>query len=123
MKGKPLTESVAELKEAMGRYINARIGLVQVKLLDKFTKAGTFIITTVIIVIAVSFVLLLLALAFSYWYGERYGSISEGLIISAGFYIVLALLIYLFRKSLISNTIIRECAELFFEHKDKEPEE
>jgi hypothetical protein len=122
MKNKSLTENLAELNDIVKQYINARIRLLQVTLLDKFVRGGTFIVTTVIIAMAVAFILLLLTLAFSYWYGENYGSIVEGLLISAGFYAVLTLVIYWLRKPLISNAIVKGCSEMFFNEQDEEPE-
>ena len=115
MKNRSLTESLGELNEVVKQYINARIRLMQVVLLDKFAKGGTLLISAVIIVMAIAFIVFLLTLAFSYWYGQNYGSIIEGFLLSAAFYLIITLIIYWLRKPLITNRIIKESAEIFFE--------
>ena len=122
MKDKSLTDSLSELNDVVKQYVNARIHLVQVILLDKFTKAITFIIITVIIIMTASFVLLLLALAFSYWYSQSYGSLIEGFLISAGIYVVIMLIVFWLRKPLISNAIIKDFSKMLFNDQEKESE-
>jgi len=122
MNDRSLTDNLGELNEVIKRYINARINLVKIIVLDKLTKALTLIITAVLLFITISFVIILLTLAFCYWYSNKYGSMVDGLLISAGFYIFIILIIYWLRKPLISNTIIKVCAPLFFNDQEKEQE-
>ncbi|MCB0804987.1 MAG: hypothetical protein KDC05_04260 [Bacteroidales bacterium] len=119
-KNRSLTENLEELNDVVKSYINARIRLFQLIMLDKFAKAGTFIITSILVMISGAFILLLLTLAFSYWYGNTYGSLAEGFLISAGFFVIVTLIVYAMRKSFITNLIIRVISELF-NHQD-EPE-
>ena len=119
-KNRSLTENLRELNEVIKRYISARIRLFQLVMLDKFAKAGTFLITSVLVIISGAFILLLLTLAFSYWYGKTYGSLAQGFLISAGFFVLVTLIIYWLRKSFITNIIIRVMSELF--NNQDEPE-
>lgn len=123
MKHKPLTDNLAELNDIIKRYIKARIRLLQVILLDKLSKAGTLIITSIIVIMAIAFIILLLTLAFSFWYGEQYGSLMEGFLISAAFYVVITLLIYWLRKPIITNIIIRGLVEMFDNNDDDDDDE
>jgi len=122
MKNRSLTDSLAELSDVIKNYINARVRLFQVLLLNKISKAGTLIITAVIIIMAICFVLLLLTMAFSFWYAENYGSMAEGLLLSTVFYIVFTLIIYWLRKPIVTNILIRKLAELFYDDNEEDLE-
>jgi energy-coupling factor transporter transmembrane protein EcfT len=119
MKDKTLTKNLSELNHVIKSYIDARIDLWKINLLDKIVKSGTYFFTSVMVMLALSFVLLFATFAFSYWYGNVYGNIATGFLISAGFYIILGIVFYFFRKPIFSNNIIRNIAEIIFSEDDR----
>ncbi len=119
MKNKSLVENFSELRDLMKSYLDARIKLWKVLLLDKLTKAGTYFITLLTFIVVLACLLLLLLFAFSFWYGTVYGSIYKGFLISAALYAFLGVLLFLFRKQLFSNNIIKNLGKILF-NKDEE---
>lgn len=115
MKNTSLEKQVTELKIALTGYLEARLDLGKAILLEKMSKIGTYFLTIMSGVIVIASFLLLIAFAFSFWYGNTHGSIHKGFLISAGFYILIGILLFLFRKPLFSNNIISNLGKVLFE--------
>ena len=115
MKNSSLEKQVTELKTVLINYLEARLDLGKAILLEKMSKIGTFFLTIMSALIVIASFLLLLAFAFSYWYGNIYGSVHIGFLISAGFYVFVGILLFLFRKALFSNSIIQNLGKVLFE--------
>ncbi|MFO7670163.1 MAG: hypothetical protein R6W31_10930 [Bacteroidales bacterium] len=114
MKNKTLSENFSELNDVLKSYLAARVKLWKVLLLEKTTKAGTFIFTTLAILFSAFLCLFFLGLAFSFWYGETHGNISTGFLISTGFGLLLMALIYLLRKRIFARNILKNNKDLLF---------
>lgn len=120
MENHSLKENISELNSIIKSYIEARIDLWKVLLLEKVTKIGTYFFTVIAILITFLFTLLFLTFAFSFWFGNTYGNITTGFLISAGFFLLLALVIYWLRKPLFSNNIIKNIGSIIFsDHEDE----
>ncbi|MCB2197225.1 MAG: hypothetical protein KQH79_15300 [Bacteroidetes bacterium] len=119
MKNTSLEKQVTELKSVLMSYLEARLDLGKAVLLEKMSKIGTFFLTIMSFVIVIASFLLLLAFAFSYWYGNTHGSVHVGFLISAGFYVLVGIILFVFRKPLFSNSIIQNLGKVLF---DKESE-
>ncbi|MGW8316781.1 MAG: phage holin family protein [Bacteroidales bacterium] len=120
MENHSLKENISELNSIIKSYIEARIDLWKVLLLEKVTKIGTYFFTVIAVLITFLFTLLFLTFAFSFWFGNAYGNITTGFLISAGFFLILALVIYWLRKPLFSNNIIKNIGSIIFsDHEDE----
>ena len=122
MENNSLKENLSELNTIINRYIEAKIDLWKVLLLEKVTKIGTYFFTVIAVLVTFLFTLLFLTFAFSFWYGNAYGNITVGFLISAGFFLVLALLIYRLRKPLFSNNIIKNIGSIIFSDDEEKDE-
>ena len=109
-----LTEDIGELNIAVRNYVHARLDLIKLSVLDKAAKAVTIFY---VLMIVLFFSLLIVAVgvaAFAVWYGETYNDYVGGLLISGGALLVLAILLIVIGKRLLSNTIIRNVSKSFF---------
>ncbi|MDZ7739960.1 MAG: hypothetical protein U5K32_13025 [Bacteroidales bacterium] len=120
MNDKSLIENVHELSDVIKDYIEARIGLWKLGVIEKIARIGTYFLSTTLISIIILVALFLLTQAFVGWYDEAYGSSSVALLISAGFYIFLAIMIFLFRKQLLTNRIVKNTAEILFDEDEND---
>ena len=98
MKNTALEQQVTELKTVLTSYLEARLDLGKAIMLEKMSKIGTYFLSVMSGVIVIASFLLLIAFAFSFWYGSALGSIHVGFLISAGFYILVGILLFLFRR-------------------------
>mgnify|MGYP006279139207 CR=1 FL=1 len=118
MKKKTITENLEGLNESIVRYVNARIELLKLQLIENISKIGTFFLTSVFIFFSILLILILLAFAFSHWYANNYGTLSEGFLISVGFVVVIAIIVFLLRKPLFMNSIVRIVSKIIFQEKE-----
>ncbi len=120
MKNRSLVENISELNDVIKSFIEARLDIWKLTLLQKVTRLGTYLLSTIIIAIIILLVIVLLTFAFTQWYSITYGTLSEAYLIAAGFYIVLAVVVYFLRKSLFSNMMVRNIASIIFSDEDEE---
>ena len=120
MENNSLTQNLSELNTIVKSYVEAKFDLWKVLLLEKVTKIGTYFFTVITVLITFLFTLLFLTFAFSFWYGNTHGNITVGFLISAGFFLLLALLLYAFRKPLFSNNIIKNIGSIIFSDDEDE---
>ncbi|NJK97811.1 MAG: hypothetical protein HC905_25475 [Bacteroidales bacterium] len=115
-----LFESLSGLKDVLQNYVTARVNLWKIILIEKLARTGTAVITSVTVLTFTAFFILFLIFAFSFWYGEKYGSLAAGFLISGGFFLFLALIVILFRKPIFSGMLIKGLKSVLFSDNDKE---
>lgn len=122
MKNRSLVENVSELNDVIKSFIEAKLDLWKLIFLQKITRLGTFLLSTIIIAIVVLIVLVFLTFAFTQWYSNSFGTLAEAYLIGAGFYVLLGLIVYFFRRSIFSNMMVRNIASIIFSDEDDEKE-
>nr|WP_319399291.1 hypothetical protein [uncultured Carboxylicivirga sp.] len=110
-----LKDNISELNESVKDYMDVKVQLTKVNLLEKSSKVGTYFITSITLIITLLFCLLLLALAFSFWYGNM----VQGLLISVLFFAILAVIILLFKNKIIGDQVVRGLASIILDDDDK----
>ncbi|MFB6320467.1 phage holin family protein [Saccharicrinis sp. FJH54] len=118
MQQESFKENISELNDIIQGYLQARINLWKVEMLEKFTRIGTYFITTILVLVSLLMLLMLVSFAFSFWYGETHGSISEGFLISGGIYLIIIILGYFFRRQLFSNPLVKHLSSIIFNPKN-----
>lgn len=113
-----LQENFSELQEAVQSYINARLNYWKITLIEKTARAGTYLFSSVLVLFSALFVFLLLSFAFSYWFADHHGTMTQGLLISAGAFIVIVAIVYLLRRKLFANSIVKNIASIIYEDED-----
>lgn len=113
---KDLKSNLGELNASFKEYAQTKIDLLKLSLLEKTTKFTSYLFVFQIIV---KFAILIVgfgAATFAVWYGETYDNYVIGLLIATGLLIVLALIFILFRKQIITNSILRNFSEILMEN-------
>ena len=113
----PLRDSIDNLQEAVRRQVEAYFTLGKLQLIEYLAKVGTLLFTSLVLVILAAFFLLFVGFAFAFWYGARYGSVGQGLLIVACAWVVLGVLAYLLRGVIFSNPVVRKLWTIFFKKK------
>ena len=96
-----LSEQFKKLYEQAKVYLNLQVSYVRLHIAEYLIKFFSSMVLGMIIFLFLFFVLVFGSFAFAYWFGEHTGKWSLGFLIVAGFYLLLATLIFLFRKPLI----------------------
>jgi hypothetical protein len=106
------THHIDELFSEARHYVDTRTELLKLKVADKTSDIVSSTISGIIITLAILFFFSFLNIGVALWIGASIGSIYSGFFIVAGFYALVALIIYIFRdswlKSPVSNAIVRK---------------
>lgn len=98
------------LLEKVENYAKTTIDLIKLKAVDKLSVVVSNVVYGVILALLVFFFLLILNLALAFWVGSLLGETYLGFFAIAGFYVLLIIIILIFKKQLIkvplSNVII-----------------
>jgi hypothetical protein len=108
--GAPLRNAVEGIK----LYVAQQVAYNKLLLSKKMTELSARMVLFLLILGISGFVLLFLSFAFASWYEYHYGELYVGYLILAGIYLLLALVIYIFRKELIFNPIRKITGGILF---------
>ena len=106
------TVQVESLIEKAQRYGQTSIELLRLKAVDKSSEAVSTIASVWAVVVPVVFSSILLSIGLSIWIGEAMGKLFLGFFVVGGFFLTIALTIFLCRmrwiKRPLKNFIIRQ---------------
>lgn len=106
------TYHIEELFSEAGDYIETKTELWKLKVADKTSEIISSATSGILITVAFLFFFSFLNIGIALWIGDAIGNNYSGFFIVAGFYALVALIVYLCRdrwlKTPISNAIIRK---------------
>ncbi len=114
-----LTKNISEIFDLAQSFLLAKVDLWRLLLLEKLSKAGSYFLGSLILITIFAFCLMFLSFAFAFWYADKHGSLATSFILVAGFYLLLGILIFIFRKTIIARPIIKNLSEIIFEEDEK----
>jgi hypothetical protein len=92
---------VNELPVQIKKFINIRIDIISLHLSKKLYQGISTLALSAILSFALLFFLFFGSYSFIMWYADYYGRPSTAAFIVAGFYLLVALVVYAFRKTII----------------------
>ena len=112
---KNLTENLGELSGSAKSYVQAKIDLTKLTLLEKVTRFTSSLFTMIVVVLFSMLVIGFGAAAFAIWYGQTYNNYFEGALIAGGCLIILGLIFVLLRHKILTNPVLRNFSDILFE--------
>ncbi|UYQ92804.1 phage holin family protein [Chitinophaga horti] len=120
----------SETGKVAREYVETRLDLIKLQAAGKLSRALGLFFSLVMAFLLFFLAVVFLGMVLGFWIGELTNSYATGFSCSAGLFIVLLLLILVFRKSLIqrplSNLLVKELVEeieLKKEEKERRKEE
>jgi len=107
MEEQSLSEQLLKLFEQIKVYFNLRVEYVKLHVAEYLIRFFSSLVLWMVIFMTLFFVVVFSSFAFAYWYGERTGKWSQGFLIIAGVYVLLALFMYIFRNVFIVKPFTR----------------
>jgi len=114
MEEQDLTNRVDNLYKDVKEYLDLKYRFIKLEATEKTVKALSSIVFLIVILFLVSIVFLFLALALAFYLGRVWNDNYLGFTTVAGIFMFLALLLFIFRKSLIINPIQHNIIESIF---------
>ncbi len=114
MKIKDTPKEAKNLFEISNAYINARFQLYNISLGTNLVRLLSGVISIYFLLFVLSFFLLFISLGLGFWLGKYLGDLHFGFLIVAGFYLLLALVLFVFRKAIFLNPLIKRLSKIIF---------
>jgi pilus assembly protein TadC len=98
----------SENKKLVTDYIETRIALLRLQSVRMLSKSGGTLIWAVIAILFVFIILIFTGLVLGFWFSDLTGSYIKGFALATLVFVVLFILITIFRKSLFVNPMIKK---------------
>lgn len=118
MENEDLSRVLVEALEGIKAYFIQQITYNKLLLSKKMTALSAKLILYVILLFVGSFILLFLSFAFANWYAVRFGEIYFGYLILSAFYLLLGIVLLVFRKPLFFQPLRKQIGDMFFSDDD-----
>ena len=109
-----IKETFVEVPTKANSALNSHVAYYKLILFRFIAKTSYGLIIFLISAFASLLVLLFLSLAVAYFIGEALNSNGLGFSIVGAFYILLSLVVLLFRKKLIEKSLLKKLSEIYF---------
>ncbi len=106
-----ISQSFTQIQKELSNQINLRTQLAGLLLSRKMAGIASQLITMLIIAGLFSMILLFLSFAFVFWYGEQVGTYYHGFLMISLVYTLLGVVVYLNRKKLFLDPIVKKMNE------------
>ncbi|PJJ74591.1 putative superfamily III holin-X [Thermoflavifilum aggregans] len=108
-----------ELRKLLLQYLQTRIALVRTRLLIRLVKAISLILGVLLAGFIVLLVVIFLGIALGYWLGAWMGSYALGFLAVAVLYILIFMLVYVFRRQIFLRPIANLVIHTFLDENDE----
>jgi hypothetical protein len=105
------TDSIEGLFKKTGEYIETRVELVKYKAIDKSSDIVSSLAASILLILVALIFIFMASVGAALWIGEMMGKNYYGFFIVAGFYVLVTLILYLARHSIIKNPIAKLIVE------------
>lgn len=120
MENKTIFENISELKENLQQYLETKLSYYGITAFEKAVKMLTAFAAQGFVGMLMLIAFIFLSAAAAIYIGTLLESTELGLLIVGGFYLVLGLIFYLFRRKIFSPIIIKVLVNIFFQDDEDE---
>ena len=120
MESKKISDNVNELSENVRAYIQLKTDLLKISLTEKLSLITSALLLSVIFFILFLFITLFISIAFIFWFRDHAGPLYVGALIVAGFYLVVAVLVFLMRHRLFVDPLVSKISQILLEEGEDE---
>jgi hypothetical protein len=97
-------EKIEKLAEGLRKYVNTSFELNKLELTEQASVIGAGILTKVVIALVIIFFLFFVSIAAGFYLSSLFDDNYTGFLIVAGFYLLLALFLVIFRKQSVERS-------------------
>ncbi len=118
-----MLEHIAGLKDNTRKYLETKISYYGVLAFEKAVKLLSMLMANAVIITIGLLAIMLLSAAAAIWIGELLDNTIYGLLITGGFYLLLALIFFAWRKGIFGRIAINVLMNIFLEEDANEKED
>ena len=99
-------EAAGETAEYTRQYVKLQLDYLRLEAAEKLAKTASSVISTMVIAALGLLALTMLSLAAAFYLGDLWNALPLAFLAVAGFYALLALLVLMFKKHLLTNPLL-----------------
>ncbi len=115
-----LSKDISNINDSAKEYFKTKVDLVKLSFLEKSTKLTSLLINLWILISLLIWILIFVFAAFAVWYGDKYHNYTEGILISGGILLLIAIIFMVFRKYLVTDSVLRQYSKIMFDNTENE---
>ncbi len=108
-----------EFKLIIVSYFEAKVQLYKIGAYEKIAKVTAILFSSIVITILGFFLLLFLSISGGFYFGTLLNSYALGFLIIFGVYVILFILVVIYRKKILEKYITDKVIEQLFEQDEK----
>ena len=105
----------SDAKLALEKYVEDKLLLLKLQAVEKISKLSSEMFSGLLIGIISLFIILFLSMMAAWYFGQLLNNVFWGFGIISAFYILVLILILVFRKKLLERSITNTVINIFFE--------
>jgi hypothetical protein len=115
-----LNDSFHDLGENVQKYIQLRIEILKCVLTEALAKFAAMLLKIFIFSLLIFFIMFFLSFSFVFWYDQYVGPLYIGALIISGFYFLIGMIVFLLRKKIFLDPLVKKYSTIIFEAEQDE---
>lgn len=99
------TSSIESLFKKTGEYVETRIDLLKLQAVDKTSEVTSSLVSNIVIGVLGIMMFSIFNIGIAFYLGEILGKVYYGFFMVSGFYLLLVILLYVFKKDWIKGPV------------------
>ena len=112
--------TAGETVEYARQYLQQQGDIIRLEAAERTARVTSSLITAIVLAVLGLLVLVMLSIAAGFWLAQTLGSAALAFLCIAGVYAVVATLLYVFKRQLITNPALNFVLTAFFDEDDDE---
>ena len=115
MEGKSFFQNISEFRENLLKYVETHVSYYGLVAFEKAVKLVSSLVSSTVTLLLIMLALIFFSGAAGLYFGKLLQSYELGLLIIGGFYLLLGIVFFIFRKKIFSRVVIKSLGEVFFQ--------
>ena len=115
-----LNDTFHDLGDNVKRYVQLRVEILKCIFTEALAKLAAMMLKIFIFSLLIFFIMFFLSFSFVFWYDQYIGPLYVGALIITGFYFLIGLIVYLMRRKIFLDPLVKKYSRIIFE---EEPDE
>jgi len=120
MEGKSFFQNISEFRENLLKYVETHVSYYGLVAFEKAVKLVSSLVSSTVTLLLIMLALIFFSGAAGLYFGKLLQSYELGLLIIGGFYLLLGIVFFIFRKKIFSRVVIKSLGEVFFQDDEKQ---
>lgn len=120
MEGNSFFQNISEFRENLLKYVETNVSYYGLVAFEKAVKLFSYLMSGAVTMLLMALALIFFSGAAGLYFGKLLQSYELGLLIIGGFYLLLGIVFFIFRKKIFNRIVIKSLGEVFFQDNEKE---